>query len=77
MFFVGAVVVGLRMAGTSPWLQRVGLVLLPFSLLGSATLVTGALFPVLAVGTLGFELWVGALAWHWLRSTPDRVPRAR
>lgn len=28
---------------------------------------------VLAVSTLGFELWVGALAWHWLRSAPDLV----
>lgn len=73
VFFIGAVVLGLRMAGTSRWLTRVGLVLLPLSVLGSATLVTGALFPVLAVSTLGFELWVGALAWHWLRSAPDRV----
>jgi hypothetical protein len=68
VFFIGALVLGLRMAGTSPWLQRVGLVLLPISLLGSATLITGALFPVLALSTLGYELWVGALAWHWLRS---------
>jgi hypothetical protein len=37
------------------------------SLVGSATLLTGALFPVLALGTLGYEIWVGALAWHWLR----------
>jgi hypothetical protein len=33
----------------------------------SATLLTGALFPVLALSTLGYELWVAALAWHWLR----------
>ena len=56
------------MAGTSPWLQRAGLVLLPLSLLGSATLLTDALFPLLALSTLGYELWVGAVAWHWLRS---------
>jgi hypothetical protein len=43
-------------------------VLLPLSLVGSATLLSGALFPVLALSTLGYELWVGALAWHWLRS---------
>jgi hypothetical protein len=36
VFLVGAIVLGLRMAGTSPWLQRVGLVLVPMSLLGSA-----------------------------------------
>ena len=68
VFFIGAVVLGLRMAGTAPWLQRAGLVLLPVSLLGSATLITPALFPVLALSTLGYELWVGALAWHWLRT---------
>ncbi|HEY7044604.1 MAG TPA: hypothetical protein VH419_13120 [Nocardioidaceae bacterium] len=67
LFFIGALVLGLRLAGTAPWLQRIGVVLLPVSLIGSATLVSGALFPVLALSTLGFELWVGALAWHWLR----------
>ena len=37
------------------------------SLAGSATLLSGALFPLLAVSTLAYEVWVGALAWHWLR----------
>jgi hypothetical protein len=37
------------------------------SLVGSATVVTDAVFPLLALGTLGYELWVGALAVHWLR----------
>jgi len=68
LFFIGALVLGLRMAGTAPRLQRVGLVLLPVSLIGSATLIAGALFPLLALSTLGYELWVGAVAWHWLRS---------
>lgn len=68
VFFVGALVIGLRMAGTSPWLQRTGLVLLPLSLAGSATLLTDGLFPLLALSTLGYELWVGAVAWQWLRS---------
>jgi hypothetical protein len=76
VFFIGALVVGLRMAGTSPWLQRTGLALLPISLLGSATLITVALFPVLALGTLGYELWVGALAWHWLRAGRRPHPSA-
>jgi hypothetical protein len=26
-------------------------------------------FPVLALSTIGYELWVGAVAWHWLRSS--------
>jgi hypothetical protein len=34
-----------------------------------ATLVAGALFPVLALSTLAYELWIGALAWHWLRAS--------
>src|SRR6478609_8419986 len=68
LFFVGAIVLGLRAAGTAPWLQRTGLVLLPLSLVGSATLLTDALFPLLALSTLGYELWVGAVAWRWLRS---------
>lgn len=68
VFFVGAIVLGLRQAASGPWLQRIGVVLLPLSLAGSATLVLGDLFPLLALSTLGFDLWVGALAWHWLRS---------
>ncbi|WP_157371731.1 hypothetical protein [Angustibacter sp. Root456] len=70
LFFVGAIVLGLRRTGTSPWLQRTGLVLLPVSLVGSATVVVGELFPLLALTTLGYEVWVGAVAWRWLRDTP-------
>jgi hypothetical protein len=69
LFFVGAIVLGLRISGSAPWLQRIGIVLLPVSLVGSATLVSGALFPVLALSSLGYELWVGAVAWHWLRTS--------
>ena len=69
LFFVGAIVLGLRISGSAPWLQRIGIVLLPVSLVGSATLLSGALFPVLALSTLGYELWVGAVAWHWLRTS--------
>src|SRR5262245_9528214 len=69
VFFIGAIVLGLRMSGTAPWLQRTGLILLPLSLVGAATLVTGAVFPLLALSTLGYEIWVLAVAWHWLRAT--------
>jgi hypothetical protein len=69
LFFVGAIVLALRISGTAPWLQRIGVVLLPVSLVGSATLLAGAVFPVLALSTLGYELWVGAVAWHWLRTS--------
>jgi|tagenome__1003787_1003787.scaffolds.fasta_scaffold20485755_1 hypothetical protein len=69
LFFIGAIVLGLRMTGSARWLQRIGIVLLPISLLGTATLVAGAMFPLLALSTLGYEIWVGAVAWHWLRSS--------
>lgn len=77
LFFIGAIVLGLRIAGTSPWLSRIGLVLLPVSLIGSATLITDAFFPLLALSTLGYELWVGAVAWHWLRSEGSLVGEGR
>ncbi|WP_028051242.1 hypothetical protein [Cellulomonas sp. URHD0024] len=67
VFFIGAVVLGLRAENVAPGLRRMGLVLIAISLVGSATLVAGGLFPVLALSTLGFDLWLGALAWHWLR----------
>jgi len=67
LFFVGAIALGLRATGSAPWLQRTAVVILVMSLVGSATVVSGALFPLLALGTLGFELWLGALAIHWLR----------
>lgn len=68
IFFIGAIVLGLRMSNSAPWLQRLGLVLIPLSLIGTATLLSGALFPLLALSTLGYELWVGAVAVHWLRN---------
>jgi hypothetical protein len=67
VFFVGAIVLGLRLAGGAPWLVRSGVVLLVLALAGSATLVVGDLFPLLALSTLGYEIWVGVVAWHWLR----------
>src|SRR3954468_13630440 len=72
LFFVGALALGLRASGTAPWLQRTAVVILVVSLVGSATVVTGAVFPLLALGTLGYELWVGALAIHWLRNRTAR-----
>jgi hypothetical protein len=67
VFLVGALALGLRATGRSPWLQRTAVVIIVVSLVGSATLVSGALFPLLALSTLAYELWVGALAIHWLR----------
>jgi hypothetical protein len=69
VFFLGALALGLRGAGRAPWLQRTAVVIIVVSLVGSATVVTGAVFPLLALGTLGYELWVGALAIHWLRDS--------
>jgi hypothetical protein len=67
-FFLGALVLGLRAMDSAPWLRRTGVVLIVLSLAGSGTLLTDALFPLLALSTLGYEIWVGALAWTWLRS---------
>jgi hypothetical protein len=67
VFFLAAIVLGLRAAGEARALRIIGAGLIVLSLIGSATLVFGGLFPVLALSTLGFELWVGALAWHWFR----------
>jgi hypothetical protein len=71
LFLVGAIVVGLSRAPSSPWLMRTGVALLALSLVGSATLVFTDLFPVLALSTLAYEIWIGALAWHWLRTPID------
>jgi hypothetical protein len=73
LFFVGALVLGLRATGSAPWLQRTGVVIIVLSAVGTATTLSGAVFPVLALGTLGYELWVGALAWHWLRGRAAAV----
>jgi hypothetical protein len=67
IFFVLAIVVALRTAGRSPWLQRTGVLVVALSAIGTATTVSGAVFPALAVGSLGYELWIGALAISWLR----------
>ena len=45
VFFIGSVVLGLRLAGTAPRLQRLGLILVPLSVVGSATLISGASSP--------------------------------
>ncbi len=66
IFFVGAILLALRAAEQARALRHTGVVVLGLSLVGSATLVAHAAFPLLAVSTLSYELWVGALAWHWL-----------
>ncbi len=50
------------------WLGWVGLALALVSLIGTAMLLVGDLFPVLALGTLLFELWVLALSVSLVRS---------
>ncbi|WP_433292629.1 hypothetical protein ACQP2F_28505 [Actinoplanes sp. CA-030573] len=72
VFFVGSIALALRAEGNARWLVRAAVVVLVLSLAGSATLLSGAFFPLLALGTLGYELWIGALAWRWLRD--DRRP---
>jgi len=67
VFFMGAITLGLRAAGGTPWLVRSAFVIIAVSLIGSATLISGALFPVLALSTIAYEVWVGVVAWRWLR----------
>jgi len=75
VFFVLAIVLALRLVGDSPWLQRTGIAIALLSVVGTATTVSGAFFPALALSSLAYELWVGALAWHWLRQ-PREVTAA-
>jgi hypothetical protein len=70
-FFVGSIALGLRATGSGRWLVRTAVVIIVLSLAGSATLISGALFPLLALSTLADEIWVGAVAWHWLRAKKE------
>jgi len=67
IFLVLAIVMALRITAKSPWLQRIGIAVVVLSAIGTAVTVAGVTFPALALGTLGFELWIGALAISWLR----------
>jgi hypothetical protein len=67
LFLVGALVLGLRAAESPSWMVRAGVVVMVISLAGSALLVSGAMFPLLALGTLAYEVWLGLVAVHWLR----------
>lgn len=51
------------------WIGGAGFVLVFVSLVGATTLVAGAMFPVLALGSLLFELWTLALSVALLRHT--------
>ena len=55
---------GLRMTGWS------GLVVASLSLLGTTTLVFGAAFPILALSTLLFDVWLLVFCALWLRTQP-------
>ena len=61
-------VVLLRSQLTSRWLGWAGLGLALVSLVGSATLIQAGLFPLLAISTLLFELWILALSAILLRT---------
>jgi hypothetical protein len=67
IFFVLTIVLALRSTGGPRLLRRAGVAIAAVSAVGTLTLIFGGLFPVLALSSLAYELWVGALAWHWLR----------
>jgi hypothetical protein len=73
IFLVLTIVLALRLSGGSRWLQRAGVGIVVLSAIGTATSLTAVVFPALALGSLGYELWIGALAWQWLRE--DRAGR--
>ena len=73
IFFVLAIVLALRLTGGSAWMQRTGLAVVALSAVGTATSLTYVAFPALALGTLGYELWVGVLAWRWLRDDTGAI----
>ncbi len=59
----------------SRWIGWTGLALAVISLASTGTLLTPALFPFLALGTLLFVLWIAALTVALLRN-PRTVNRA-
>jgi hypothetical protein len=67
IFFVLAIVYALRLTGGSRWMQRIGIGIVVLSAIGTATSLTATVFPALALGSLGFDLWIGALAISWLK----------
>jgi hypothetical protein len=74
---VGATsVVLLESRVTSRWIGWTGLVLSLISLLSTGTLVSPALFPFLAIGTLLFVVWVLALSVALLRGARRQVSRS-
>ncbi len=58
---------------TPRWIAWSGFALALLSLGGTATLVVGDLFPLLALGTLLFEVWIVALSMVLLRSARTTV----
>lgn len=72
VFLMLSLVLAMRLSGGSRWMQRIGLAIVAVSVVGSATSLGAGFFPALALSTLAYELWIGALAWQWLRerSTP-------
>jgi hypothetical protein len=61
-----------RLDGSRRWTGWSGLIVAVLSTLGTATLVTGAAFPVLALSTLLFDVWLLVLCLVFLRTPlPD------
>lgn len=68
-----AVAAAVRWHGLAPRaLGTLGLIVALLGLVGTATLVNAALFPVLALSTLLFEVWMAALCLHLLRRPATR-----
>jgi hypothetical protein len=46
---------------------RGGALVMVVSIAGSATLLSGTMFPLLALSSLAYEVWLGLVSVHWLR----------
>jgi hypothetical protein len=68
-----AAALGLRSSGTPGWVSWSAFGLAIVSLIGSATLLDPNLYPVLALGTLLFDIWIGASGAILLRRDASHI----
>jgi hypothetical protein len=69
-----AVALGLRSSEVPRWVSWSAIGLAVVALIGSATLLNADLYPLLALGTLLFDIWIGASGAILLRGVVRRIP---
>jgi hypothetical protein len=73
--FLVAAALGLRCSDAPGWVSWSGFGLAVVALIGSATLLDANLYPILALGTLLFDIWIGASGAILLRRVVSQIPR--